>query len=172
MHSSSLSPRHCAAPAAGSHGRADRRHRPRRQVGREPWPVRRRRTLGLPRFAVDALSAHHARQSAEELAAKDWLAGPDGDFVFTTKVGTPLNPDDLRDYVYMVLDRVGLKGRITLYGMRHTAASLLYSQTRDFKLVAGFLGHSSVSMAQKTYVHLLGGDDHRAADALDRALGG
>ncbi len=131
-----------------------------------------RRTLGLPRFAVAALTAHHARQSAEQLAAKDWLAGPDGDFVFTTKVGTPLNPDDLRDYVYSVLDRAGLKGRITLYGMRHTAASLLYSQTRDFKLVAGFLGHSSVSMAQKTYVHLLGGADDRAAAALDRALGG
>jgi len=131
-----------------------------------------RRTLGLPRFAVDALTAHHARQSAEQLAADDWLAGADGDFVFTTKVGTPLNPDDLRDYVYGVLDKAGLAGRITLYGMRHTAASLLYSQTRDFKLVAGFLGHSSVSMAQKTYVHLLGGADHRAADALDRALGG
>ena len=130
------------------------------------------RVLGLPKFAVAALTAHHARQSAEQLAAKDWLAGPDGDFVFTTTVGTPLNPDDLRDYVYAVLDRVGLKGRITLYGMRHTAASLLYSQTRDFKLVAAFLGHSSVSMAQKTYVHLLGGADDRAADALDRALGG
>lgn len=130
------------------------------------------RVLGLPKFAVAALTAHHARQSAEQLAAKDWLAGPDGDFVFTTAIGTPLNPDDLRDYVYAVLDRVGLKGRITLYGMRHTAASLLYSQTRDFKLVAAFLGHSSVSMAQKTYVHLLGGADDRATDALDRALGG
>jgi integrase len=130
-----------------------------------------RRTLGLPRFVVAALTTHHARQAAERLAAKDWLADADGDFVFTTTIGTPLNPDDLRDYVYAVLDRIGLKGRITLYGMRHTAASLLYSQTRDFKLVAAFLGHSSVSMAQKTYVHLLGGADDRAADALDRALG-
>ena len=130
-----------------------------------------RRTLGLPRFVLAALEAHHARQSAEQLEAKDWLAGPNGDFVFTTTVGTPLNPDDLRDYVYAVLDRIGLKGRITLYGMRHTAASLLYSQTRDFKLVAAVLGHSSVSMAQKTYVHLLGGADDRAADALERALG-
>jgi integrase len=130
-----------------------------------------RRTLGLPRFASAALTRHHARQSAEQLAAKDWLAGADGDFVFTSTIGTPLNPDDLRDYVYAVLDRVGLKGRITLYGMRHTAASLLYSQTRDWKLVAAFLGHSSISMAQKTYVHLLDSGDDRAADALDRALG-
>jgi integrase len=44
-------------------------------------------------------------------------------------------------------------------------ASLLYSQTRDFKFVAAFLGHSSVSMAQKTYVHLLVGAEDRAADA-------
>jgi integrase len=131
-----------------------------------------RRNLPLPRFAIAALTTHHARQSAERLEAKDWLAGSEGDFVFTTKVGTPLNPDDLRDYVYEVMKRVGLEGRITLYGMRHTAASLLYSQTHDFKLVAAFLGHSSVSMAQKTYVHLLDGSDGRAADALDRALGG
>jgi hypothetical protein len=56
-------------------------------------------------------------------------------------------------------DRVGLNDRINLYGMRHAAASLLYSQAREFKLVALSSAHSSGSIAQKNTSHLPSGDD-------------
>ena len=117
--------------------------------------------------------AHHP--AAERLhAGPDWLGGKDGDFVFTTELGTPLTDQILRRYVYTVLAAAGIDREargITLYGFRHTAASLVYAQTGDFKLVAAVLGHSSVAMAQRVYVHLAAGADDRAALALERALG-
>jgi integrase len=59
------------------------------QLG-EPKTEKSRRTVPLPRSTVEVLRAHQSRQAADRLAAADvWQ---DNDLVFTTEIGTPLEP--------------------------------------------------------------------------------
>src|SRR4051794_23249175 len=56
----------------------------------EPKTEKSRRAVPLSRSAVDVLRAHQVRQAAERVAAQEvWR---DSDLVFTTEIGTPLEP--------------------------------------------------------------------------------
>jgi len=83
-----------------------------------------RRTLILPRFVLDGLRRHRAVQAAEKLAASDWLATDEADFVFMTPHGTPIDPAASTRDIHKFPARAGLKGRNTPYGLRLTSASI------------------------------------------------
>jgi integrase len=55
----------------------------------EPKTDKSRRTVPLPRSAVEALRSHRAQQGERRAAAGAWL---DNGLVFTTEIGTPLEP--------------------------------------------------------------------------------
>ncbi|AYA26713.1 site-specific integrase [Rhodococcus rhodochrous] len=59
--------------------------------------------------------------------------------------------------------------RITVHGLRHTAASLMVSAGANVKAVQAALGHETASMTLDTYAALFSGDLDAVADALDRA---
>lgn len=40
-----------------------------------------------------------------------------------------------------------------LHDARHTAATILYNENTDIEVIRRFLGHSSVELTSKTYVH-------------------
>jgi integrase len=50
----------------------------------------------------------------------------------------------------------GLPDHLTLYSLRHTAATRLYVKTRDIKLVQAMLGHESADMST-LYAHIPSG---------------
>jgi integrase len=98
--------------------------------------------------AVARLLSLHKEQSA-------FQAG--GDFIFCRPDGGPLNPPTLRHRLYSAMDRAGVVRTARKYGyhiFRHTAGTLLYTRTRDLKLVQGRLGHSNISTTSDIYVHL------------------
>ncbi len=63
--------------------------------------------MPLPRSAIEALRAHRTRQAEERLAAADaWL---DNGLVFTTKIGTPLEPRNVLRRFELLAERAGLR---------------------------------------------------------------
>jgi integrase len=117
----------------------------------EPKTARSRRTIALPPFAVDAIRHHRVRQLEERLAAGErWH---DSGLVFTSTVGTPLEPrNTLRDF-HRTLRLAGLP-RKRFHDLRHTCATLLLIQGEDLWVVMDVLGHSQITLTANTYQHV------------------
>jgi integrase len=73
--------------------------------------------------------------------------------VFTTPVGTPIDPrNDYREFKKL-LERAGLPS-VRLHDLRHTAASLLLAQGVPARVVMEILGHSAIALTMNTYSHV------------------
>jgi len=84
-----------------------------------------RRTITLPKVAVDALLEHRARREQErQLAGTRWQ---EGTFVFTTSIGTPLEGSTVTHRFQAALKTAGLR-RIRFHDLRHSCATLLLAQ--------------------------------------------
>jgi integrase len=128
-----------------------------------------RRSLNIPRPVVESLKAHRARQAQDRLAVGE--AWTDSGLVFTTQVGTPLDPRNIyRDFVG-VCERSGL-GRWHPHELRHSAASIMLAQGVPIEVVSDILGHSSIRMTADVYGHILEPQRAAAADAMGEALWG
>lgn len=129
--------------------------------------VKSRRAVALPAFMVEELIAHRSRQEAERAEAGD--AWHDTGHVFTTRIGTPLDPRNVYREFVRIVEGAGL-GRWHPHELRHSAATLMLAAGVPIEVVSNVLGHSSIRMTADTYGHL--GATHRvAADAMSAALG-
>lgn len=81
-----------------------------------------RRTVPLPPPCVEALRQHRARQDRERLALGP--AWTDSGLVFTTTIGTPIEPDNLRRSWDKVREATG-DPPARFHDLRHTCVSLL-----------------------------------------------
>ena len=63
------------------------------------------------------------------------------------------------------LDWAGLSGKITVHGLRHTFATLLYGRTKNLLLVSKALGHAQVATTQ-IYAHIADDDLEDALESL------
>jgi integrase len=89
--------------------------------------------------------------------------------VFTTSVGTPIDPRNCyRDFVRLCED-LGL-GRWHPHELRHSAASIMLAQGVPLEVVSDILGHSSIRMTADVYGHILEPQRRAAADAMETAL--
>jgi len=108
------------------------------------------RTLEIDDETLNALKAHKVQQNLDRLAmGKKWQ---DHDLVFTTSIGKPIDcKTDYRQW-HRALTKAGLPAK-RLHDARHTAATLLFDQGIDIEVIRRFMGHSSVLLTSKTYVH-------------------
>lgn len=128
-----------------------------------------RRTLNLPDEAVRALREHRRRQKEEQLAAGEaWRASG---FVFTTPIGTPIDPDNFSKAFKAIAERAGL-GDWHLHELRHSCASLLLAEGVPLKVVSELLGHTNISTTADIYGHLAPAQFAAAADAIGKAIWG
>ena len=126
------------------------------------------RTIALPKVLQEALKAHRARQAQERL-----LAGPgwhDSDLVFTTRTGTPLEPQNVLRHFHSIRERAGLRHQ-RFHDLRHCAGSLLIAQGVNPRVVQEILGHATPTMTAR-YLHVVPELVRDAADRMDKALGG
>jgi integrase len=127
------------------------------------------KSLRLPLAVLEALRRHQQTQAAERL-----LAGPawrgSGAYVFTSTVGTPLEPRRLHHEFKELCDRAGLR-RIRFHDLRHSAASLLIAQGVHAKAIQELLRHSSIRLTMDVYGHLLDEVQQDTADKMDAVLG-
>ena len=122
--------------------------RTRRQLVRDTtktaWSTR---TLTLPPQLVRELKAHRVRQAAEKIAAEGYWTG---DYVFTTKVGSPIDVRNALRSWKNVLDRSGV-GHFTIHNLRHSLATRMRELGVPLEDIADWLGHANVSITKQFY---------------------
>ena len=134
----------------------------------EPKSMNSRRTIALPQIAIIALRRHRANQLQERLlAGAKWK---DGDYVFPTTIGTPMDTPNLTRYFNKALERAGIE-RIRFHDLRHTCASLLLVQGIHPRVVMEILGHSQFNLTMNTYSHVIPELQQEAANQMDALLG-
>ncbi|NAZ74942.1 tyrosine-type recombinase/integrase [Kineococcus sp. T13] len=128
---------------------------------------RSRRLIPLPRSTADMLRTHHRKQAEERLAAGPaWV---DTGMVFTTEIGTPLEPRNVLRRFKTLTQRSGLDDA-HLHTLRHSTASFLLASGTHIKVVQEHLGHSSYAITADIYSHVTPTQAREAADRLDVAL--
>lgn len=117
----------------------------------EPKTGKSRRTVYLALGMVRTLAEPRQRQTEERL-----LKGPawqDGDLIFCTEIGRPLEGGQVSWRFHKALDRVGLH-HMRLHDLRHTAATHLLTRGVHPKIVQELLGHSTITLTLDTYSHV------------------
>ncbi|MHB1209564.1 MAG: site-specific integrase [Acidimicrobiales bacterium] len=129
--------------------------------------TRSRRSINLPAQIVAKLQVHRRQQ---ELAATtfppEWVPT---DYIFTSLVGSPLDPRNLNRDFHDVCDKAGL-GHWHPHELRHSAASLMLAQGVKLQVVSEVLGHASIRMTADVYGHILAPDREAAAEAMNSVL--
>jgi integrase len=135
----------------------------------EPKTSSSKRIVPLCDWVVEALKMHKVRQAAERQALG--AAWREGGFVFTTTIGTPVDPRNASRAFSELAKEAGL-GKWHVHELRHSSASTSLAQGVPVEVVSAFLGHSSIRMTVDTYGHIGDSQLRTAADAMDVALGG
>jgi integrase len=92
-----------------------------------------RRVLHLSRPVVEMLERHPTRQEAEELVVgKRW--NNEDELIFTSNIGTPLDPQAFGRTVPTICKDAGL-GHCSIHELRHSCASLLIAMECDWRLL-------------------------------------
>jgi integrase len=132
-----------------------------------PTKTRRsRRTVPLPDFLVQVLAEHRERQAEERAGAAYWQDTP---YVFTSKVGTPLEPRTLTRTFHALCARHGLR-RVRLHDLRHSCVSLLLALGVSPRVVMEIVGHSAIEMTMNVYAHVSLDNQRAALDLLNAQL--
>ena len=126
------------------------------------------RDIPLPAYAVRVLGEHRDRQEAERVGVEPYWQ--ESGLVFTTTIGTAIEPRNLLRSLDQLIMRAGVR-RIRFHDLRHTCASLLLAQGVPPRVVMDVLGHSQFSITMDLYSHVMPTALREAADAIDRAMG-
>ena len=133
-----------------------------------PKTHRSSRPIPLPQFAVTAFSQQKVRQANDRrLVGRAW---EDGGLVFTTEIGTPLEPRNVNRRFYAARSAAGLEW-VRLHDLRHAFATFLLDQGEELRTVMDLLGHSTIRLTADTYGHVLPSRARKAADVIDKVLG-
>lgn len=112
----------------------------------------KRRTLAIPPELATLLLEHRRRQAVERNVHGAWPAEWAG-LVFTTSTGVPHGERNLRRDVRALGEKAGVE-KLTPYGLRHTACSVLSAEGVALELVADVLGHQDTRMVMRHYRHI------------------
>lgn len=132
-------------------------------VTTETKTQRSRRTIPLPRVVIDALSEHRDRQESERVAlAERW---PATGFVFTTPIGTPIDPRNCTRIVQQACRSAGLR-HVRLHDFRHGCVSVLLAIGVPPRTAMEIAGHSTIEMTMNVCGHVSLDEKRTALDQL------
>lgn len=119
----------------------------------KPKSVNSRRKLNIPQDLLDRLKAHkNALVKDNKLQSKEI----EEMFVAVSQNGRHITPnhfgDKQLDTFYNAM-KVPTDKRLSPHELRHTCGTLLYKDTKDIYHVSRFLGHSSIEITTRIYVH-------------------
>jgi integrase len=89
--------------------------------------------------------------------------------VFTSRIGTPLEPRNLECAFTEILAAAKLP-RVRIHDLRHTAATLLLAQGVHPRVVMELLGHSGIAITMNTYSHVVPALRQEAAAQMNAIL--
>lgn len=126
------------------------------------------RTIDLPTVTVADLRRWRREQEQERFLVDAAWEYPD--LVFTTTVGSPLNPSNVRSRSFLaILERADCP-KIRFHDLRHTAATLMLAQGVQARVLQDVLGHADIRMTLGTYAHVLREQKKEAARKVDAFL--
>jgi integrase len=126
------------------------------------------RTVPLPPVCVEALRAHRQLQAAE--CSEAWPDWEDHGFVFPSRRGTPMEPDNLRRSWYRIRQASGL-GTARFHDLRHTCVTLLLDLGAPPHVVRDIVGHSDIEVTMTIYAHVSLEEKRKALGRLGEVLG-
>lgn len=132
-----------------------------------PKTARGRRTLQLPGTCVSALRAHRRRQTAQRL--KIGAAWQDADMVFTTSIGTAIDPRNQTRRFHQLTSAAGLGNR-RFHSLRHSAATLMLASGVPLETISTTLGHAGLAITSDIYAKVTKPLQRQAADAMEDAF--
>jgi integrase len=125
------------------------------------------RTVPLPLVCVRALREHKKRQFTER--AEAWPDWEDYGLVFTSRRGTPVEPDNLRRSWSEIRTAAGL-GATRFHDLRHTCVALLLDLGTPPHVVREIVGHSAIEVTMTIYAHVSLDEKRKALSKLGEAL--
>jgi integrase len=122
------------------------------------------RTVILSDTAIEALKHQKAEIARMRLSAgTKWT---DNDLVFPNREGSFQQPKLDYQRWQQALDSCGIPRR-SLHNARHTAGTLLYANDVGIETIRRVLGHSSVGLTSRTYVHNAEKPLRQAAESMN-----
>ena len=113
------------------------------------------------------LTVHRAQQQRERLAlGSRW---PGTDLVFTSTMGTPIDPRNLDRQWHDLREDAGLPS-LRFHDLRHSCATILAELGVHPRVAMAMLRHSQISMTMDTYTHVASAMQRAAAASLEAAL--
>jgi integrase len=125
------------------------------------------RTIPLPPLCINALREHRRQQFTERADA--WPDWRENGLVFPTRIGTPMEPDNLRRSWGRIRTTAGLTGT-GFHDMRHTCVSLLLHLGVPPDMVREIVGHSDIEVTMTIYAHTSLDEKRQALGKLGNAL--
>lgn len=101
---------------------------------------------------IKMLEAHQLKQKEELL--KIGLKVKPETLVFTTELGTPIEPRNFVRSFYKIRDKAGLP-KISIHGLRHTFATRLMENGTHIKTASELLGHAKTDITLQVYQHVM-----------------
>lgn len=125
------------------------------------------RTLPLLGFVKEALDRRRDHQATEKLLASTrWQ---EHGLVFTSAVGTPYQPANLRKRWLEHLEGAGLP-EVPFHSLRHTAASFLVALNVHPRVAMEILGHSNIKTTMEVYSHAQQSGMREALESVENVL--
>lgn len=129
------------------------------------------RTVVMPAHTVEALRAWKTRQDAFILSRGEKFERIG--LVFCQDNGKPIRRDNLVNRHYKpLIEHARLSDGLTLYGLRHTYATLALQAGVPVKVVSENLGHADIALTLRTYAHVFVEQKEAAAVRLQEFLFG
>jgi integrase len=120
--------------------------------------------IPLPKVTRTVLLEHQAQQAkVRDTAGELWT---DHDLVFTTSIGTPIEPRKLNTHWEGVRVQAGLP-RVRLHDLRHTVVSLLLELGTPPHVVQAIARHADLEVTMKIYAHTNLDTMRQALDKID-----
>jgi integrase len=136
------------------------------------------REIPIPKSLLPALLKHKKAQEEERAGHLAELAGPDKKkqraeavrtwdkgYVFTTTLGTPIEPRNMNRHFDALCAKAGVR-RIRFHDLRHSCASLLWSQGVPLEQIQDILGHADPRTTKVIYVDVAEELQREAVDKL------
>jgi integrase len=125
-------------------------------------------TLPLPEICMTALRACRKDQAEAQAVAGDECA--DAGLVFTTRVGTPIEPRNFNRRFETRCAKAGVR-RITVHDVRHTCATLLAALDIHPRVAMRILRHAQIDVTMNVYTEVSDAKTLRALKRLGKQLG-
>jgi integrase len=135
---------------------------------KEPKTAGSRRSIPLPKFAIDRLRQHRREQKDRFETLGIWRTN---DSLVFDNAGEPWNPNTFGTEFARRARRMELPP-VRLHDLRHSYASLMLESGVDLKTVSTALGHSSIRITADTYAHVTPAMQQSAAERLERIISG